>query len=373
MGEAQARAVEWVLGCLGAGQERDRRGGACSLEAGGAPDVPDGIDWRHVVAFSSAHLVLPALAWRMLRVRPGPPGEVGEFLAGIERANIARNQGLRAALGEIGAALGETGIQPVVLKGAAFLLDEGADGEAAGWRFMSDVDLLVAGQDFVGAVRCLAGLGFRALEVAGDDTIPGRAQAMVSPCGGFAVDVHHRLGEVGAGGPKAADVIRRAQAREGGLFVPAPGDRLAHALFHAQIHNRQAVIHRLVLRDILDIQALGACIEIDGALLDAIAGAGRGRWAAGALVAAAQAFGAAPAFRASRLERAWAERALARLRRPVWRSRLALCGDTARIEAYRLLCEEGHARRRLGQLGDPRWLARSAGAWAYKQRQRLWA
>ncbi len=93
----------------------------------------------------------------------------------------------------------------------------------------------------------------------------------------------------------------------------------------------------------------------------------------GGLVAAAQAFGAAPDFVATEGERAWANGALARLHWPSWRARLALPGDTLRVEAFRLAHEDGHLTRRSAMMASQSLAAEAARAWTYKRRQRLWA
>jgi hypothetical protein len=118
---------------------------------------------------------------------------------------------------------------------------------------------------------------------------------------------------------------------------------------------------------------LGDGLAIDGGLLDRLFASPRDRWAAGGLVEAAEAFGAAPDFVATDAERAWAEGALARLRWPSWRTRLALPGDTLRLEAFGMAHEDGHMARRIAMLASPRLAGEAARVWVYKQRQRLWA
>jgi hypothetical protein len=91
---------------------------------------------------------------------------------------------------------------------------------------------------------------------------------------------------------------------------------------HAQLHNRNAV--------------LGRAVAIYARLLDDLFSKLRPRWAVGALVAAGHTFSAAPGYRPTRVEQAWARWALCQLMRPTWRERLALPLDRARLEVFRL-------------------------------------
>jgi hypothetical protein len=250
------------------------------------------------------------------------------------------------------------------------LLDADA-ADAAPWRFMSDLGILAEEGVCEAAVARIERLGFVSPKGSGAQMQSHHAPPLISPCGQFSIEVHTRLS--GQGGPTPDEMRARADTVGHGLRVPSPEARLAHAIAHAQLHNRQAVTRRLVLKDIVDIQVLGAGLAIDARLLDRLFASPRARWAAGGLVAAAQAFGAAPDFVATEAERAWADGALARLRWPSWRARLALPGDTLRLEAFRVAHEEGHMARRFAMLARPGLAAGAARAWAYKQRQRLWA
>ena len=362
MREAKRNAVAWVLDVLGAGP-------GCDLRAADN----DAIDWHHVVAFASSQLILPALAGRIGGAMVAPPDEVGAFLDGIEARTLARNEALRAALFEIGAAFEGVSAPPIVLKGGAFLLDAMEQERCAAWRFMSDLDVLVGEAELDHAIERLEGLGFRAVEAGGALGAGHHAPPMIAPCGTYCVEPHMRLSDRDEAGLSPDEMRARAVPAGHRLLAPSPVDRLGHMIGHAQLHNRNAVVGRVVLKEIVDLQVLGRMIEIDGGLLDQIFAAPRARWAAGALVAAGQAFGVAPGYRPTSSERAWAARALHRLKWSPWRDAMAVPGDMARLEVFRMHHEAGHLRRRLVQLRRPRQLADAAGRWAYKQRQRLWA
>jgi hypothetical protein len=176
---ASCPAVDWVLASLG---ER----------AGGERGPAEAIDWRRVIAFASARIVLPALASRLDSAAVTPPPDVHRFLCDMEAANRSRNERLRAALAEIGGALSGLGERPLVLKGGAFLV-ETENAEAESWRFMSDLDILVAGRDCEAAVARIERVGFARSKEAGAELQAHHAPPLISPCGQFSVEVHTRL------------------------------------------------------------------------------------------------------------------------------------------------------------------------------------
>ena len=121
------------------------------------------------------------------------------------------------------------------------------------------------------------GVGFFSSKCSGAEVHSHHASPLISPCGQFSVEVHTRLS--GQGGPTPEAMRARAYLVAHGLRVPSPTDRLAHTIAHAQLHNRQAVTRRLVLKDILDIQVLGAGLTIHARLLDRLFASPRERWA----------------------------------------------------------------------------------------------
>lgn len=340
------------------------------------PDLAS-LDWRQAIAFASAHFVLAGLA-PALRTAPAAnraPAEVEAFLVGITDANADRNRMLLARLAEACHGLEAIGIVPVALKGAAFLVEDQA--QAADWRFMQDLDLLVPSARLDAAVAALADLGYRPAATDYDAGREAHYPPLLSPCGTFAIELHTRLFGLGDHGLEP-DAIRReavpAKVGGTGVLLPSPRHRLGHLLVHAQVHNRFHAAKRLVLKDLVDLSMLaarhGECVEacvVDAlfaadppvhratrALLDA--------WAAWRDDARQVRADAGP----------WGRRALARLAWPAWRTRAALPLDLVRLELHRARFEAGHLARRLETLASPERLARTAFVWSAKQRQRLW-
>lgn len=338
------------------------------------------VEWDRVVAFASAHLVLPALAGPAVALAElhDIPDDFVSFAVSMRDANRARNLRMLEALTEAAHSLNGIGIAPAVLKGGAFLAEHGD--EAASQRFMSDLDILVPEDKLAPCVAALAELGYNAATDVYDPARDAHYPPLISPCGEFTVEVHTRIFGLGDFGLPAEAVLRDAQPAAGfagGLLVPSLVHRMVHVLAHSQLHNRNHMKYRLVLKDFLDIAALSARSGATSFDWDAVEAqftnpADRGK--AMALATAWQLEMAPDQLTdgppASQLT--WAERALGRLRRTPTRARLDAVIDTIRVEVLRMSDEAGHVSHRLAQLRSPRLLAAAASSYRHKLRQRLW-
>lgn len=340
----------------------------------------EGVSWDRLVAFSSSHFVLQALADPLEACKSGiaAAAQGWNFLAAIQEANAERNATLLRSVCEITHALGDIGVVACALKGAAFLVTADAPSAPAPWRFMSDIDLLVPEERLAASVAVLGKLGFAPAHLDYDPAVEAHFPPLVSPCGTFSVELHTRLFGLNDFGLAPLDVLAGAspvRINQAEILVPALSHRIAHVLIHAQLHNRNHAVHRIVLKDVLDLIMLDrqAFPPVDWqALLSSLGGADR-REAAMALLAVWQRLGGATLDAdISPAARVWAEVALTRLQWPRWRTKLSLPVDALRLEAYRLRCEKGHLGRRLRLLTDPVRAREVYASWSGKQRQRVW-
>lgn len=340
--------------------------------------------WQRLIALASGHFVLQALHTplaELANVAGGDPsntpdGDVTDFLALIHQANAARNTDLREAVKTISAALNNRGITPVALKGAAFLLDD-ESATPAPWRFMSDIDLLVPAGQLETSIGKLSALGFSPASADYDPEREAHFPPLISRCGTFSVELHTRLfNHDDFGLPAGAIMANAAPSRlDTNCALPAPEHRIAHALVHAQLHNRNVATDRIVFKDILDLTMLDQKTSVRNAS-EVLMGALKTReqrtaiegltaaWALNMNGAATDSF--------SQEARLWAQRAMTRLAWPRWRQRLQIPRDIARLEAFRARSEAGHFARRRALLANPAALSSTADKWVWKQRQRLW-
>lgn len=336
-----------------------------------------GIDWREVVAFSSAHFVVQALAPALGDTADGNAPAAIAFLGACREANADRNQVLRQSLVTIGQALNRIGVQPIALKGAAFLASADAQGPAAPWRFMQDLDLLVPEERLTACVDALHGLGMAESTPAYQPEVEAHYPPLLSPCGTFSVELHTRLFAHGDHGFSASAIRNEARPSHGlgeTVLVPTGRHRIGHAVVHAQLHNRNHPRRRLVLKDVLDLTMLAReGYEIDVPAIDP------GTWSAHE-IGAAEALLAARSMclQSGRHERfspeavQWASSAISRLCWPRWRKCLSAPLDHVRLETFRVKHETGHVRRRAALALSPRRLRDAGSVWRSKQRQYHW-
>jgi hypothetical protein len=353
------------------------------VATGGAssPRLTENFDWHGLVAFSSAHLVLPAMAQPVADAAAAGapvPDDLVQFLNGTAVANAARNRRLKSALCVIGRALNEVGISPVVLKGGVFLLTDTDD--AAGWRFMSDLDLLIPPERLGESVRVLERLGYRVAPTDYEPQTHAHFPPLWSPCGEFPVELHTRLFGLHSYGLDPAAVMDESvpTTRNGGpcLRVPSPRHRIAHLLAHAQLHNRNHAARRLVLKDVLDLAKLPR-EDIHTFETQDMAGifiVPAHRAAVESLLVAWRHTMDMPATTTPDARAlAWASDSIGRLEWPRWRHLAQLPIDALLMELHRLRHEPGHGARRASLVANPARAMRNGRTWAFKQRQRLWS
>jgi hypothetical protein len=118
-------------------------------------------DLMNLARLAGRHLVTPMLAACLAdpELQRQLPEAFVLYLQFMHAENSRRNHTLRRELAEAAACLNCLDIEPLLLKGAARLVD-GLYPDP-GWRFMRDLDLLIPRERVAQAVGCLASLGYR--------------------------------------------------------------------------------------------------------------------------------------------------------------------------------------------------------------------
>jgi hypothetical protein len=258
--------------------------------------------WESVVELASRQLVTPALYQGLAEkdLLPELPADVQSYLETVHELNGERNRRIAGQLHEIIAALNRAGIEPVLLKGVAYLAGDLYRDPAA--RVIGDIDLLVSGEELPAAVAALAAIGYRE---AGIDDFSFAAHHHHTPLGRdddpALVELHSEpLARPFA--PLLAAARMRAGARpvdaDGRRFrLPALQDQVLHNIAHAQLAERHYWLAKVALRPLTDLARLRLTgeAEIDWReILSVFDRAGHGSACRAWLMTAEQLFGQRP-------------------------------------------------------------------------------
>ncbi len=279
-----------LCACLAAGYRRQ------GLVDGPAAALAEpATDLVRLARLAGRHLVTPMLAACVADpvLAPRLPDDFRRYVALVHGGNARRNRALRRQLAEAVGCLNGTGIEPVLLKGAARL----ADGlyPDPGWRLMRDLDLLVPRDRAAEAAACLRSAGYRFLE--GGAGWSGRHHHLpqLARDGAPAViEVHAEPLPARRAACPAEAVIARSRAADldGALArVPDAVDQLALLLVHDRLDRCLAEGGlSFLLRSIFEGALLCRDRRHADAVLARCAAAGLGPWAEARLALAARLF-----------------------------------------------------------------------------------
>lgn len=205
-----------------------------------------------LISASSHHLVTPALAWR-LRDRADLPDALREFLDAILVLNRARNDQIAAGLELIGRALNDAGLEPLLLKGASCMAI--ALYPDRGFRYLGDIDMLLAEESLELAQATLEGLGFE--KSAGLSGPHHHLPMLLHPERGIGVELHSqpaafRCGPIIDAAAVLGDSVR-CMFRGRRFRVPSSTHRVLLSIVHDQIADGKHAHGVPGLRAMLDV------------------------------------------------------------------------------------------------------------------------
>jgi hypothetical protein len=149
-------------------------------------------DWGPIIEISNLQLlVTPAVAW-ILKDRPGLPLDVREYFETVHLLNGKREQAILDALAIALRQLNNVGIEPILLKGAAHLVEKLYP---PGTRFVGDVDMLVAPDQAEQTTMILLKAGY---ETSSEPLPSGHRHLPVlhDRRSGLAIELHKRSGRL---------------------------------------------------------------------------------------------------------------------------------------------------------------------------------
>ena len=221
-------------------------------------EVPAAADWPAIIALGNKTLCSPTVSARLSEAgRLGDlPPDVRLFLAEMEERNAVRNTRLLAQLDEAAAVMNALAVQPILLKGTAWLAYAAPQERPA--RMLADIDLIVPADRFDAMVEQLRGIGYR---TESRDIEPGVPAVLSRPQDAATIDLHSEYGSpstlfycfenLACG---AAEVALPGST----VLLPSPVACTAILLLHDQLKGRDYLRGRIDLRHLLDIQSFTA-------------------------------------------------------------------------------------------------------------------
>ncbi len=180
------------------------------------------------------------------------PPEVGEFLATVEDLNDSRNIQILEEMRTIVSILNGVGIEPVALKGAAFLL--AGVYPKPGSRYLCDLDLLVPHSDLRAAAETLERDGYRQDGRDAMARFRHHYPQLQRPCDGgvcgVPVELHHSLGHgisrrILSGEEMLRGCSQLVEWNGVRIRVPSPEHLATHLILHSQLHHSYSEEERI--------------------------------------------------------------------------------------------------------------------------------
>jgi hypothetical protein len=229
--------------------------------AAARPEIPADVDWPTVIGEASLHLVTPMLAPALVG-HDAVPCDVQDYFAAVQTLTEQQARVLSRLSTETVSVLNGVDAQPVLLKGAAGLVQ--GIYPAPGVRLMTDIDVLVDSSKMSQANAALAARGYRQPKQAGlvceAQFEPHHDPPLRHVATGIRIEIHRALADPAfVAVLPASEALRRAisvQARAGVFSVLAPTDRVTHHIMHAQLHHRGAERGIVDLRQLADLAIL---------------------------------------------------------------------------------------------------------------------
>jgi hypothetical protein len=218
--------------------------------------------WRQLINVSSQHYVTPALAW-CLKDRNDIPLDTQCYLDAVLFMNGRRNERLLQGLVRVVAALNARDIEPVLLKGAARLVDGSYPTQAV--RFLGDLDVLIPEIATESALSALKDVGFRIKD--DDPTAPSHHHLPMlhERDTGIGVELHRHLI-----GPPFDTIVpitwfwegtRPFQYQDLNIRLTDATRAVAPNIVHDQLLHNQFVRPGVELRQLLDFALIRAKYE----------------------------------------------------------------------------------------------------------------
>jgi hypothetical protein len=229
-------------------------------------ELPKNIDWFSLIGLANDTLTTPALMSFVSRFDNEIPTDVSDYIREMFVRNQYRNQLLSNQLGEALMALNKVGVTPVLLKSAATLATAESVVNVA--RLITDLDIMISGEEIEVALEALFALGYRVFSQSGK----GAAKMDLERDGDVGmIDLHqclpgHQYFYRSLGNVRQHCSLTKSPL--GTAYVPRPTYQALILIVHDQFQDSDYWTGNIDLRHLLDLCELASSAEgIDWKLL----------------------------------------------------------------------------------------------------------
>lgn len=314
---------------------------------GGEPPHATEVAWESMIEVASFHYATTTLA-ACLAADAGVPGDVRDYFESALALNEKRNEKILATLARVAGLLNAVDIEPVLLKGAALLV-EGIYPQAS-MRLLGDIDILIPKGRSAEACAALKAAGYDTKWSAVAPPTHHHLPMLLDPETGTGVELHTDVISRSADAVIATDWFcgrtRPTLFRGQRVRLPEPTRNAGHIIFHSEIFHEHYTLNKVQLRHLTDLALLRARHEeaIDWDELDRrFSAAGFGEVLATYLHLASELLGQ----RAPRLSHAPRQDALAELRNTESRDGFHFQIERLQTTCDRLLTHSSHLQSEL--------------------------
>jgi hypothetical protein len=201
-------------------------------------------DWPAFALRASQQMISAAVYVELARraLLDAVPADFGIYLRGLWELNSRRNRTLSQQLAEAAKVLNTIGIEPVLMKGAAALVD-GLYADP-GARISADLDLLVPAERLAAASQSLQALGYQRITDEHCDEEHYREfhqdAPLIHPQRLAAIELHRRY-VISRRGSRLHEVLRAdalpVTVGGGRALLADPTERLAHNFLHQTVQD----------------------------------------------------------------------------------------------------------------------------------------
>lgn len=191
-------------------------------------------DWQPLLQLASETLTIGSLAATALNspVANNLPGPAKDLLTEVLQRCTERNKRLRSQFEELLSALNKAGIEPIVMRGMAALLERPAETG----RLLSDVDVLIPRNHRDQAVKACLELGY---EIFQGFHGPPHAVTLGRSADVGMIDLHTDIQpySLAVDYDRVASLCSRTQDAVGSYLLPEPTCTLLFYILHDQLHD----------------------------------------------------------------------------------------------------------------------------------------